>query len=302
MALIVPTGTSTFGDATSTEGGRLRKYVLAQLRADAELEWVSALRARLVKDELKYVDFRAARPRLRADRALWSKIERGISQASIIIIDPDPVEREIRELIDAEAGSGVGRQLNEHLVTDLCASAIVANTPIAYLPENLARAVPWGAYDPIANLEAYTPSKIRSRIGRGLRQAQVFAARAHAMFDLATASQVVTTDSIFRSPLAPVMLAELVSTVRTYDQENPTTVAVLNSAANEIALRVEGRFPDWGGGPEGPLVREVSSRTLDELQAADIAAGWARDALEVGDARSLGAQFERVWANGIRIK
>jgi len=98
------------------------------------------------------------------------------------------------------------------------------------------------------------------------------------------------------------MLAELVSTVRTYDQENPTTVGVLNEAANEIGLAVQRRFPDWTGTGSMPLVREVSSRALDELQAADIAAGWARDALEVGDIRSLGAQFERVWANGVRVK
>ncbi|HKS72655.1 MAG TPA: hypothetical protein VJQ82_05615 [Terriglobales bacterium] len=302
MALIIPTGSSTFGDATSTEGGRLRKYVLAQLRADAKLEWVAELRARLVKDELKYADFRAARPQLRANRGLWSRIEHGVSQATVIVIDPHPVEQEIRQLIEAEMGTVAAGQLDERFVTDLCASAIVANTPIAHLPESLARAVPWSAYDPVGNLEAYTPQEIQARIGPSLRQAEVFAARAHAMFDLKTADHAVTTDSIFRSPLAPVMLAELVSTVRTYDQENPTSVAVLNDAANEIALRVEGRFPEWDGGPERPLVREVSSRTLDELQAADIAAGWARDALEVGEVRSLGARFERVWANGVRIK
>jgi hypothetical protein len=302
VALIIPTGTSTFGDATATEGGRLRKYVLAQPRSDANLEWVPRLRAKLVKDELKYSDFRAVRPRLRDDRELWLQIERGVAQASIIVIDPVPVEEEIREMVEAELGSKAAALLDERVITDACATAIVATTPIAYLPQNLMRAVPWGAYDVIGNLEAYTPQQIRARIGGGLRQAQVFAARAHAVFDLTSGDKIVATDGVFRSPLAPVMLAELVSTMRAYDEESPATLSVLNDAANEIATAVEYRFPDWSGKGEMPLIREVSSRAIDELQAADIAAGWARDALEVGDVRSLGAQFERVWANGIRVK
>ncbi len=91
-----------------------------------------------------------------------------------------------------------------------------ANTPISYLPFGLTRAVPWSLYAPIVSLESFTPEAIRGQIGGGIRQAQIFAARAH------------------------------------------------------------------------------------EIQAADIAAGWARDLLEVSDARALGDQFERVWVNGIR--
>ena len=302
MALIIPTSTTTFGDATSTEGGSLRKYVLAQVRSDADLEWVRELRGRLVKDELKYLDFKAARPRLREERALWSRIERGVAQASIIIIDPAPVEEEIRQFLQSEIGRQSAGRLDDRVITDLCSTALVANTPIAYLPENLARAVPWEAYEPIGSLDSYTPQQIRMRIGGGLQQAKVFAVRAHAVFDLTSGDRLMATDAVFRSPLAPVMLAELLSTVRAYDEESPATLDVLNDAANQIALAIEGGFPDWGAGGPTPLIREVSSRAIDELQAADIAAGWARDALEVGDVRSLGAQFERVWANGIRIK
>jgi hypothetical protein len=103
--------------------------------------------------------------------------------------------------------------------------------------------------------------------------------------------------------LRKYVLAQLRSnaeTVRAYDEESPATLGVLNDAANEIAAAVECRFPDWNAGGTTPLIREVSSRAIDELQAADIAAGWARDALEVSDVRSLGAQFERVRANGIQ--
>jgi len=303
MALVVPTAASTYGDSTTTEGGRLRKYVLAQLRSDADLEWVSQLRARLVKDELKYADFRDARPRLRTEQPLWSRVERGVGQASIIVIDPRPVEAEIREAVNAVVRGDPNPLLEERIVTEACASAIVANTPIAYLPLELARAVPWGAYDLLANMERFTPEKIRSRIGGGLRSAQIFAARAHALFDLTgTGDNLESTDDVFKSPLAPVMFAELLATSRSFDQESPTTLPVLNEAANEIAFALQRGFPDWAEARETPLIREVTSRAIDEIQGADIAAGWARDILEVSDPRSLGSHFERVWINGSRIK
>ncbi len=303
MALVIPTATSTYGDSTTTEGGRLRKYVLGQLRSDADLEWVSQLRARLVKDELKYVDFKNARARLRSEQPLWSRLERGVGQASIIVIDPQPIEAEIREAVNAAVRGKPNSVLDERIVTEACATAIVADTPIAYLPLELARAVPWGAYDLLANVEQFTPLKIRSRIGGGLRSAQIFAARAHALFDLTgVGNNLAATDDVFRSPLARVMFAELLATSRSFDEESPATLPVLNEAANEIAIALQTDFPDWGEGRERPLIREVTSKAIDEIQAADIAAGWARDVLEVSDARSLGSVFERVWVNGKRIK
>jgi hypothetical protein len=199
-------------------------------------------------------------------------------------------------------GHAVAAKLDERVVIDACATQIVATTPIAYLPENLARAVPWAAYDPIGNLEAYTPQQIRSRIGGSLRQAQVFAARAHAVFDLATTGTVATTDGGISVGARSCDVGRAGFNGPNIRPGEPTTVGVLNEAANEIALAVQRRFPEWSGAGPLPLVREISSGALDELQAADIAAGWARDALELGDVRSLGAQFERVWANGFRVK
>jgi|GEM_PF-2130544 len=303
MALVVPTAASTYGDSTTTEGGRLRKYILAQFRSDADLEWVRQLRARLVKDELKYADFKDTRPRLRAEQPLWSRVERRVAQASIIVIDPRPIEAEIREAVRAAIRGDPNPLLEERIVTEACASRIVANTPIAYLPLDLARAVPWGEYDLLANVERFTPERIRSRIGGGLRSAQIFAARAHALFDLpGLGDHLEATDDVFKSPLAPVLFAELLATSRSFDEESPTTLPVLNEAANEIGIALQNDFPGWAEGRDKPLIREVTSRAIDEIQAADIAAGWARDVLEVSDPRSLGSHFERVWVNGTRIK
>ena len=43
-------------------------------------------------------------------------------------------------------------------------------------------------------------------------------------------------------------------------------------------------------------------RNVDELQAADIAAGWARELIDIGDTTHLGSIFERVWVKGKRTK
>ncbi len=303
MALIIPTAASTYGDSTTTEGGRLRKYVLAQFRSDADLEWVRELRARLVKDELKYTIVRDARPRLRGEQPLWSRVEAGVGQASIIVIDPQPTEAQIRDAVEAGLRGRPEPEIEERIISDVCASMIVANTPIAYLPLDLARAVPWGAYDLVARVERFTPEEIRRRIGGGLRQAQIFAARAHALFDLTTSGETLAaTDEVFRSPLAPVMLAELLATSRAFDEENPASLPVLNEAANEIAVALGAGFPDLEDAAERPLIREVTSRAVDEIQAADVAAGWAREVLEVSEPTSLGVRFERVWVNGRRVK
>jgi hypothetical protein len=75
-----------------------------------------------------------------------------------------------------------------------------------------------------------------------------------------------------------------------------------NDAVNVIASAVEEAYPDFDEMSDRPLVIETDSRGYDELQASDVAAGWAREMLDLTDARSLGAQFERVWVNGRRIK
>jgi hypothetical protein len=81
MALIIPTSHSSFGDGTKTSG-RFQRYVLAQVRSDADLSWVQRLRGLLVRQELKYNDVKDNKPRLQKKAALWSQIERGIGQAS----------------------------------------------------------------------------------------------------------------------------------------------------------------------------------------------------------------------------
>lgn len=300
MAIIIPTGYSTFGDSTKTEGP-LQKYILAQLRSDAALEWVGRLRAAMVVEEVKYGNFIKVRPRLRANRDLWSRIEKGISQATVIVIDPRPVEESIRSLLTAK-GAEEGRDFNQKELTNQCATAIIGGTPVAYLPAEMARVIPWNSYEQLTTLDQFTPKAIRGKIGDGLATASIFAARAYATFDVKLSGDSLQSMSdTWRSPLAELILSEVLATERVFDTEHPRTAEVLNEITTEISNRLSNEWPLITK-PKVPLIREVDSRAIDHLQAADMAAGWAREMLETADVTALGKRFERVWINGHRIK
>ena len=59
------------------------------------------------------------------------------------VIDPEPVLTDIREAADAET-IDPSILVDPKSLTDACALALVEGTPIAYLPQNLVRAVPGG--------------------------------------------------------------------------------------------------------------------------------------------------------------
>jgi hypothetical protein len=299
MALIIPTAVSTYGDATRTSG-RFQKYILAQFRSDADLEWVRRTRSKLVKAELKFGDIKDNRPTLKKDQRLWAQIEKGVGQGSIIVIDPgeyEPLAKDSLLKADIErAGSKM------KAIVDACTSEVLAGTPIAYLPSELSKAMEWETTE-ITSLDKFRPESLAKALGGSLKHAVIFAARAHAIFDVGLLDNATHTSDAFKSPrLARVILPEILSTARFFDTEYPLSVTMLNEAVNLIASAVEETFPDLRRTSDSPLVIETDSRGYDELQASDVAAGWAREMLELADARSLGTQFERVWLNGRRIK
>jgi hypothetical protein len=297
--IIVPTAASTFGDSTTTEGP-FRRYVLAQFREDADFDWVGRVRALLIKDELKYKDFRVARPKLRQDRDLWSRIEKGVGQATVVVIDPGEFEQLVLDALRQDDIERAGTR--ERAIIEGCATEVIATTPVTYLPENLSRQLGWPLTQ-ITSLATFAPAEILNRLGGGLDKALVFAARAHAVFDVPRLEGAASTQAALTSPsLARVVLPEVLNTARAFDAEHPASAALLNEASEQIASAMTAHLPLLGSLAPQPLVREVDSKGIDALQASDIAAGWAREALEVAEVRSLGDTFERVWFNGRRLK
>jgi hypothetical protein len=305
MSLIIPTSYSplkSFGDSTTTEGAPLSKYVLAQLRSDASLDWVGELRALLVKDELKYRDFKEARPRLKQNRKLWKLIENGIGQASIIVIDPTPVYDWVEKVLK-NSGAEKGVDYDDKKIIDDCGTALIGITPVAYLPLRISELVPGSRVIEVASLETYLPEKMKQQLGGGLKDAKVFAARSYAVFDLKSVDALDEGGSDeFNLSQKAILVQELASTIRIFDKEHPKSAELLNSAITYITEGIAENYPLWQAEKPDIFVKEYDSRTISEIQAADISAGWAREILDAANPAALCTMFERVWYNGTKIK
>lgn len=107
------------------------------------------------------------------------------------------------------------------------------------------------------------------------------------------------TSDLLLSPLRDLVLREVLSTARAFDQEHQPSTAILNEASDVIAssLRQSAWFETIETSNQ-PLVAEYTSRDIDHLQAADFAAGWAGDILEYQGVRALANSFRRVIVNG----
>lgn len=298
MALVIPTAKSTFGDATSTPEGPLRRYILAQFPDDAPLDWVSEVRSLCVVDELKWKAFQLRRERLQAKKDLWSRIYKSMRSATIVVINPQETERAVRTELESQ-GAEEGTDFNQKDLIGRCATALIGDTPVAYLPNQLSRILGLYPENLYLSFDKFTPEKIKDRIGGTLQDAKVFAARAHATFDLDSLRgfRRSTTDA-FTNPGASVVLQELLSTQRGFDIEHPKSSEVLNEAADIIAGALADVLTLPGELTEQPLVTEYDSKNIDQLQAADIAAGWAHELIALGNERALGDTFGKVLING----
>jgi hypothetical protein len=184
------------------------------------------------------------------------------------------------------------------------ANTMLSRSPLAFLPSRLMQALPDIRFTRIADLAQFTPEDIRRRIGGGLRQAAVFAARAHAIFDvdsLRNDREATSTRDAFVSPYAQLVLAEILSSPRFFDEESPRTVSALNDASDAIARALQIHVPALQSSAAA-LVTEGASHALDHLQAADVAAGWAREIVDLNQVDTLPSRFAHVWVNGRKLR
>lgn len=276
----------------------MSRYILAQLPGDSELDWVSDMRALFVVDELKWKVFQSRREALQAKGTLWARVLSAMKTATIVVIKPDDVEHDLRQHW-VRSGAEEGHDFDRATLIDACATALVADTPVAYLPNHLSQTLGLYPMNLFLSFDKFAPSEIKKRIGGTLRDAKVFAARAHATFDTdSVAGAGRRTVETFSHPAAKVVLLELLATQRGFDVEHPASATVLNEAAETMAKALGAALLTPGEFSDEPLVKEYNSRDVDHLQAADIAAGWAHELIALGNERSLGDTFGRVMING----
>lgn len=295
-----PMPSFTYGDSSQTGDD---KYVIAQFRADANLAWVAELRAFLMKDELKYKWFHPERHRVEANSKLWKRVQDGVHQAEITIVDPHRYrDYALMEFLEQQAIPGV--DFDTRALNDLCGDYIIDGSPIGIV-RGFDDVFMASVFFDSSRLTAdsFTPTGLKRRAGGKLKDAIVLAARSHAMIAPSEMLDLITT---CHGPTGPDFLSRLRKIrqlARVFDVEHPKSLPILNEFTERLAVAAGvpphmSRLMFRSG-----LVFESRSEGQDHIQAADIAAGWAVDLLTLtnGDFRTLAQRFAWVGVNGVVV-
>ncbi len=290
-----------YGDSCQTGDD---KYVIAQFRSDADLNWVAELRAFLVKDELKYKWFQPERHRVRSNPRLWARVENGVHQAEITILDP-LVYRDLALEFYLEQQAIPNVDFDLRTINELSGEYIIHDSPLGFVGSfgrNFLNSLLMDSTR-VESTSSFAPAVLKTRAGGRLKDAVVIAARSHAMISPSEMNDLIDdcADGAGHSFLS--RLERIQQMARVFDVEHPRSLPILNEFSERLA--------NAAGVPDcmthamfrGGLVSEHGSLDHDHIQAADIAAGWAVDLLTLtnGDYRSLARRFAWVGVNGVVI-
>ncbi len=285
----------TFGDSTKTPGQHIddRCYILAQLPETAKLEWARELRSLLGGGELKYAKYLGLRHRVQANKKLWTHVLEGTAEATIVVI-------ENRFYIDAIAyrlksdGAEFGHDFNFDDILRQAALCMIEHSPVMRLADLADDTM---IADTLRFVQsprrAYTPEAVFHQIGEKFSDAAVFAARAHASFDIEELNRAASTNELFLSPHRRRLMTGLGSTERVFDNEHPKSAAMLNELFDSCETRPSNA--------QAHHVSESNSESNDWLQAADFCAGFASERMMNATddrERELRQHFRKVIFNG----
>ena len=216
----------------------------------------------------------------------------------------------LSELLNS--GAEFGYDFNERTAIEMAAEQIIGDTP-GYQLRNTRAALEFANLTSPVNIlsslnplllqpDLPVPRKVLTKLGGGLRNALRFAARAQCLFD--DEMFELPDPDVFPSFYAPgfgARLAEMrmrtaLATQRVFDKEDNNSVEVLNETADWMSNAIAGP-PTLR-----PLIRELDSAVIDAIQAADVAAGMARDIIDRSGVRGLVDKFRRVLVNGIDLR
>jgi hypothetical protein len=312
-----PYNPATYADSTTTHprptviGIGLRMYILAQFSERTSFDWVQKVRAKTSKDEIKHADVAWVKAASHGDKELWRSVDLGIEAATIYVVDPSIyLQHVISELL--ANGAEYGYDFDARTALEMTAEQIVHDTPgyqltntraaleLASLTSPLGM-MPPGLQPVICQPDLPIPREVLTKLGGGVRNAIRFAARAQSLFD-AEMPDMLDLEA-FPAFYAPGLRARLtewrmrtaMSTPRIFDAEDSNSVEVLNETADWMSSAIT------GPSPLRPLVREADSARTDAIQAADIAAGAARDIIDRNGIRALAGKFRRIFVNGVDL-
>jgi hypothetical protein len=283
----------TFGDSTKTPGQFVtdRGYILAQFLENSNLDWARDLRAALGGDELKYQKYLTLRHRIQANKALWKRVQDGTAEATVVVIENSYYIDAIAYRLKSE-GAEIGHDVTFDDLLREAALCMIHHAPIMRFSE-----LPPKSVVGRPNTEGrYTAASVYERIGHKFNDAAVFAARAHAAFDVDDLDGAASTNDLFFGPRKMRFLEQVNKTQRVFDVEHPKSAEMLNEM-----LSSQDNYDERSANLSVTRISESASQTNDALQAADFCAGYASELMmnETQDReRALRRHFRRVIFNG----
>ena len=280
----------TYGDSTKTPGEHIddRCYVLAQFPETVNLDWARDLRASLGGGELKYQKYLGLRHKVQAYKQLWNRVLDGTSEATIVVIENAFYINAIAYRL-REAGADLGHDVTFEGILREAALCMIDHAPIMRIPD----LIPEIAFPGITKSRCYNAQSVFTSIGAKFSDAAVFAARAHATFDMDDLGRAASTNELFLAPFRTKLRFEVDQIDRTFDTEHPKSAAVLNE--------IFGSYDERSNNTHIPRISESRSDSNDWLQAADFCAGIASEMMmnAANDReRELRRHFRRVIFNG----
>lgn len=280
----------TFGDSTKTPGQHVddRCYILAQFAESSNLEWARDLRAGLGGGELKYQKYLGLRHKIQSNKKLWDRVHAGTAEATIVVIENSFYINAIAYRLKAE-GADLGHDITFDALLREAALCMIDHAPIMRIPD----LIPDLLTDHALKSSPYNSETVYGRIGEKFNDATVFAARAHAAFDIDDLSRAASTNELFLSPYRRQLLFEVDKIDRVFDEEHPKSAAMLNE--------IFGSYDAKSNSTPVTRVSEERSDANDWLQAADFCAGFASEIMMNSSdnrERELRRHFRRVIFNG----
>jgi len=314
---ILPEPETTYADESPGEGRLIYggqpnpPEFIAQVDGNVDLRWVAEIRKRTSLPELKFRDVHVWL--LQIDSHLHGAMEETWKRTNIVITDPGPSVRQASDLL-VEV---VGPQYRElpalaNILRETAARALLWETPLHRLGMLVEMSRP-GLWLPGEARELPNwadPSEWDRRFKGDLRKVREFVGRLNAA-NWSFCDEARFHEEIGRSlKVGPVLdvapslawaLVSLSSACRYFDAGHEKAIAEIQEVRSESLKHVEEHY-GIALPPGQGWIDSLSSTTSDHLQAADLAAGFAKTDYQRAGIPGVLARFRAVLYNGKVIR
>ena len=314
---ILPGPETTYADESSGEGRLLHggqphpPEFIAQVDENVDLRWVAEIRRRTGLGELKFRDIHVWLRRI--DSRLHGAMGETWKRTNIVITDPGPpVRAAFDRLVEVVKPEYLRHPALANMLREMAARDLLRDTPLHRLALLVEGSQPglWlpGAAHELPNWA--DPSEWHRRLNGSLRKAREFVGRLNAAY------WELCDDARFREEIDRSMedcgifgvrpdlgrvLVSVSAASRYFDAGHEKSIADIREVRSDSLKDIVQHYVVVL--PEGPgRIDSLPSTTSCHLQAADLAAGFAKTDYERAGIASVLARFRAVLYNGKVIR